>query len=205
MLWTVQRLCPQPGDKKALNAGYDQLKPTTQCFIFEQIIPFWNTSASRMLQSKLPLRLVRGAFGKECASRMREKCMSTLYKREEKPPDAPNNLRIEERISVNLPVEITRFDTEGNLFTEQTRIDDITTVGCRFRMQAELKRGHIVSIRPLVQGQKSLAGERPHLFEIMWAAQQGGHWTAGARKLEGEKLANVKFPPANHTPPNTPK
>ena len=136
---------------------------------------------------------------------MGEKCMSTLYKREEKPPAAAKNLRSEERICVDLPVEITRFDTEGNLFTEQTRIDDITTVGCRFRIQAELQRGDIVSIRPLVQGQKSLAAERPQLFEIMWAAQQGSHWTAGARKLEGEKLANVKFPPANHTPPDTPK
>jgi len=158
-----------------------------------------------MLQSKLPLRLVRGAFGKECASRMREKRMSTLYKREEKPPDARKNMRSEERISVDVPVERNWFGTEGNLFTEQTRIEDITTVGCRFRMQAELQRGDIVSIRPLVPGRMSLAGERPQLFEIMWAAHQGVHWTAGARKLEGEKLANVKFPPANHTPPNTPK
>jgi hypothetical protein len=93
---------------------------------------------------------------------MREKSMSTVYKREEKPRDAPNNLRSEESISVNLPGEITRFDTDVNLFTEQTRFDEIMTVGCRFRLQESynvaisFRSGH--SFKP----KKSLAeSDRP--------------------------------------------
>jgi hypothetical protein len=133
------------------------------------------------------------------------KDMSNVYKMEIEPSDIPENRRREERISINLSVEITRYDAAGNIFTERTRIEDVTSVGCRFRMQAELQRGDTVSIRPLVPGQKSLAGVQPQLFEIMWTAPQGTSWTAGARKLEGEKLANVKFPPANNSAEHTPK
>jgi hypothetical protein len=102
-------------------------------------------------------------------------------------------------------VEITRYDAAGDVLTERTRIEDVTSVGCRFRTQTELQRGDTVSIRPLVPGQKSLAGVQSQLFEIMWTAPQGTSWTSGARKLEGEKLANVKFPPTDSASEHTPK
>ncbi len=107
--------------------------------------------------------------------------------------------RAEERITVDLPVEITRYDPEGNMLLERTRIEDVTSVGCRFRTQAELRRGEIVSVKALGRGENNRADEQPQLYEIMWAAPQGTSWTVGARKLAGEKLANVKFPPANHS------
>ena len=131
--------------------------------------------------------------------------MGNAFKIEIEPSDASNSRRREERISINLSVEITRYDAAGNVFTERTRIEDVTSVGCRFRTQTELQRGDTVSIKPLVPGQKSLAGVQSQLFEIMWTAPQGTKWTAGARKLEGEKLANVKFPPANSASEHTPK
>ena len=107
--------------------------------------------------------------------------------------------RAEERITVDLPVEITRYDPEGNMLLERTRIEDVTSVGCRFRTQAELRRGEIVSVKALGRGENNRADEQPQLYEIMWAAPQGTSCTAGARKLAGEKLASVKFPPANHS------
>jgi len=107
--------------------------------------------------------------------------------------------RGEERITVDLPVEITRYDPEGNMLLERTRIEDVTSVGCRFRTQAELRRGEIVSVKALGRGENNRADEQPQLYEIMWAAPQGTSCTAGARKLAGEKLASVKFPPANHS------
>ena len=130
--------------------------------------------------------------------------MANAFKIEIEPSSASNR-RCEERISINLSVEITRYDAAGNVFTERTRIEDVTSVGCRFRTQTELQRGDTVSIRPLVPGQKSVQGVEPQLFEIMWTAPQGTSWTVGARKLEGEKLANIKFPPANSASEHTPK
>src|SRR5258708_10850690 len=98
--------------------------------------------------------------------------------------------RAEERITVDLLVEITRYDTEGNMLLERTRIEDVTSVGCRFRTQAELQRGGIVSVKALGRGENSRADEQPQLYEVMWAAPQGTRWTAGPRKPAGAKLAN---------------
>jgi hypothetical protein len=131
--------------------------------------------------------------------------MAVIFKREKGSSGAFGSQCIEERISVNLKVALTRYDAEGSLFTEQTTIEDVTSVGCRFRTQEEFQRGDIVSIKSLVPGQKCITEDHPQLFEVMWAAQQVNCWTVGARKLEGEKLANAKFPPPNHTPLNTPK
>jgi hypothetical protein len=131
--------------------------------------------------------------------------MVTIFKRQTESLKASENRRSEERLLVNLAVELTRYDPEGNAIVEQTKIEDVTSIGCRFTTQAEFHRGEIVSIRPLASGQKSLAGSDPQLFEVMWASCLGGRWSAGAKKLEGEKLASVKFPPAKGSPSQTPK
>lgn len=131
--------------------------------------------------------------------------MATLFKRVNEPPSPSKNLRTEARILVNLAVEITRFDADGNALVEQTKIEDVTSVGCRFTTQVELKRGDIVSILPLASGMKSVSGAQPQLFEVMWAAPLGHRWNVGARKLEGEKLASVKFPPERPALPDTSK
>jgi hypothetical protein len=126
--------------------------------------------------------------------------VSTLLNRTKGLPETARAIRHEERILANFSVELTWFSAEGKMFTEQTRIEDVTSVGCRFSAAVEFHRGDVISIKPLTVGQRSLAGVRAQLFEVMWAASLGGRWTTGARKLEGEKLANVKFPPASYSP-----
>jgi hypothetical protein len=101
--------------------------------------------------------------------------MAILYKKE--------NQRGEERISVNLPVEISWKDSKGNNLTERTIIEDVTSVGCRFRLQVELHPGEVVSILPLGPGLNSMAGEEKMQFKVMWAAHEGIHWSTGARKV----------------------
>ncbi len=42
---------------------------------------------------------------------------------------------------MNVPVEIIRYDPQGYMFTERTRIEDITRMGCRFRLQTRCSEG----------------------------------------------------------------
>jgi hypothetical protein len=108
-----------------------------------------------------------------------------------------SNKRKELRISVDLPVEITHYDPQGNMFTERTRIQDVSKLGCRFLMQKALERGDIVSIRSLVPTQMLLEEGQLHLYEIKWTAPMGTCWTTGALKLQDEDLIVVVFPPPN--------
>jgi len=131
--------------------------------------------------------------------------MVTLFKREVPLPQPSENRRREERLLVNLPVELTRIDPDGNVLIEQTTIEDVTSIGCRFTTQVEFHRGDIISIRSHASGQKSLEESEPQPFEVMWTSKLGGRWTTGAKKLEGEKLASAKTPPANDSPSDTSK
>jgi hypothetical protein len=116
---------------------------------------------------------------------------------DEKPAAVYDRKRREDRLSVSIPVEITGIDRVGHLFTERTLVENVTEVGCRFNTQTQLQCGEIVAVKPLEPGEKSMTREQLQLFEIVWVAHHKAGCTVGARKLEGEKLANVKFPPSN--------
>jgi hypothetical protein len=106
--------------------------------------------------------------------------------------------RREERIPVNdIPVEITGTDRAGDHFSERAFVKDVTDLSCRFDTRAQLRCGDIVAVKPLEPGEKVLADNQSQLFEVMWAANHGTKCTVGTRRLQGEKLANAKFPPPN--------
>src|ERR1700730_5608455 len=108
--------------------------------------------------------------------------------------------RREERVSVNIPAEVTGIDRAGRLFSEQTFVKDVTDSGCHFETRAQLQCGDIVSVKPLEPAEKIMTNEEYQFFEVMWAANHGSKWTVGTRRLQGEKLANAKFPPPNYSP-----
>ena len=109
----------------------------------------------------------------------------------------PAEKRNEQRLAVDVPVEIITYDLEGNMFTERTRIEDITKMGCRFRANAQLQRGDIVLVRPLAASATRLNEGELELYEVRWTSPERGGWTTGTLKLEPEDLANRVFPPPN--------
>jgi len=100
--------------------------------------------------------------------------------------------RREERLRLKISGEITGIDGAGRLFVELVTIEDVTDFGCRIAMHVHLEPGTIVAIKPLEPGQKSLPDQRTQLFEVVWSAPREGCWEVGAKKLQGEKLANLK-------------
>ena len=106
----------------------------------------------------------------------------------------PADRRSEERILVSVPVEITTVDGGGCLHTERTFIEDVSSLGCRFSVRGTVQQGDTVAVMPMGPHGKNIPGEKPRLFEIMWIAPKANGLTVGARLLQGEKLANAKFP-----------
>lgn len=103
--------------------------------------------------------------------------------------------RTERRILVNVAVEVTKLDGEGHPFTERTFIEDVSDLGCRFSTRGPVHQGDTVAMKILGPNGATLPDEKPRYYEIMWVAPKKQGATVGARVIQGEKLANLKFPP----------
>ncbi len=106
------------------------------------------------------------------------------------------------RILVHVPVEVTEIDGEGQPTIERTFIEDVSDFGCRFSMRGPVHQGDTITVKILGPNGKILLDEEPRFYEIMWVAPKEHGSTVGARILEGEKLANTKFPPERFPPSN---
>jgi PilZ domain len=125
-----------------------------------------------------------------------EKSTSTLHMVER---------RVERRILVNVPVDVTEIDGEGKPTTERTFIEDVSDFGCRFTARGTVKQGDTVAVKILGRYGNNLPDEEPRLYEIMWAVPKDHGITVGARLLQGEKLANARFPTKNDKHKHGPK
>ena len=97
----------------------------------------------------------------------------------------------------HVPVEITEIDGEGKQKIEQTFIEDVSDFGCRFSTRWPVQQGDTVALKILGPHGNKLLGEERQFYEIMWVARKEHGSTVGARVLQGEKLANVRFPLEN--------
>ena len=118
-----------------------------------------------------------------------EKTNSTLH--------VVDRRRTERRIVSNVPIELTQLDDAGQPVKEKTFIEDVSDFGCRFSTRRLIRQGETVAVKILGPRGDVLPDEEPRYYEIMWVAPTGHGFTVGARMLEGEKLASVKFPPEN--------
>jgi hypothetical protein len=102
------------------------------------------------------------------------------------------------RLNLVFSIEVNGTDRAGATFTERTKTLDISESGCRIETALHLERGDIISIKLLVPGGNQPDIE-PQYFRIMWVARKSvagtSTLTVGARKLDGEKLWKVSFPP----------
>jgi hypothetical protein len=105
--------------------------------------------------------------------------------------------RTEKRILVHVPVELTEIKHDGHQVTERTFIEDVSDFGCRFSTRGAVHQGDTVAVKILGPSGYNLPHEESRLYEILWVAPKEHGFTVGARVLQGEKLANVKFPSQN--------
>jgi len=108
--------------------------------------------------------------------------------------------RVERRILVHVPVEVTEIDGNGQPITERSFIEDVSDFGCRFSTRGPVKQGETIAVKILGRYGNNLADEEAQLYEVMWVAPKDRGFSVGARLLQGEKLANAKFPADNFSP-----
>ena len=98
------------------------------------------------------------------------------------------------RVPLTFPIEVTGLDNSRRLFVERTVTLDVSEAGCRFRLKTPVVSGEVVAIRLLTRLDPDHEASRPLLFEIAWVEQASEGWTAGAKKLQPERMWQVHFP-----------
>jgi hypothetical protein len=100
--------------------------------------------------------------------------------------------KTEQRVLVNVPVEVIFETGEGNRVTERTFIEDVSDLGCRFTTRAPAHQGDTVSLRFVGPTDRRMPNEEARHYKIMWVAPHGRGSTVGARLVTGEKPAEVE-------------
>jgi PilZ domain len=96
--------------------------------------------------------------------------------------------RRDPRIVVNAPVEITTSNHKDCQITEKTFIEDVSDMGCRFKMRGPVRKGDMISVRLLSQDGKEFLDETAKMFEVMWVARGENIVVVGARIVGAEKF-----------------
>jgi PilZ domain len=100
--------------------------------------------------------------------------------------------RVEPRILVHVPIEITIDDGKGQQHTERTFIEDVSDFGCRLSTRGPVQMGDTISFKILGPRGRALPDAQPRLFQIMWVAPKPTGFTVGARLIQGEKLVELQ-------------
>ncbi len=98
--------------------------------------------------------------------------------------------RIETRLRVNIPVEVTWTDAEGQQLKELTFVEDVSDLGCRFSVLHALKQSETVSIQIMSRNGRLPSSEKPKLFKVMWVSKKPKGVTVGARLTEERESSN---------------
>ena len=101
--------------------------------------------------------------------------------------------RAGKRLNLSFSVEISGIDRSGVSFSERTKTQDISELGCRLETTLPLERADVVAIKLLLHGE-TIPNENSHLFEIMWTVNNARGRIIGTRKLKSEKIWKVTFP-----------
>jgi hypothetical protein len=108
--------------------------------------------------------------------------------------EAGRDRRIEKRIALAFPIEVSGFDRAGNFFAENTTTADISESGCRFSLITEVLAKTVVALKLLSRRGPEPQPDKPLLFKIAWVSREKDRWMFGAMKLQKESVWCVAFP-----------
>lgn len=115
---------------------------------------------------------------------------------------AGSERRREPRVPLSLPIGVSGFDRDGRFFTERTSTFDVSKLGCRFPLHAEMGKDSVVAIRVVHRGNGMDADSPPVLFRLAWVRQSEHGWTLGAEQLQPDRPWSVHFPQEDGAPSN---
>ncbi|HXJ17617.1 MAG TPA: hypothetical protein VNM68_10540 [Candidatus Polarisedimenticolia bacterium] len=101
--------------------------------------------------------------------------------------------RREPRLPLTLSIGVTGFDRDGRFFTERTSTFDVSNLGCRFPLHAEMGKDSVVAIRVIRRASGLEVDSPPVLFRLAWVEEAEHGWTLGAEQLQPGRPWSVHF------------
>lgn len=114
--------------------------------------------------------------------------------------DAQPDRRREHRRTIDVPIEVTGFASDGKFFAERTVTVDVSESGCSFRLRRVVERGGIVAIKLIAESEPHSSANDPFLYQVVYATNQGREWAIGTAKLQEQSLWAAIAAEAKNTP-----
>lgn len=96
---------------------------------------------------------------------------------------APHDRRREERISLELPIEVSGFDCSGRFQSEKTSTQNVASSSCDFHLRMEVEEGMVLAIRMISAPETRLSNLGTVLFYVARVNRVPGGYCVDAVKL----------------------
>ena len=107
--------------------------------------------------------------------------------------DGADDRRLDTRLFVNAPAEITNLCEPENNPKELVIIENVSDVGCRFSMHGPVRERDTIAIQLLDWDGKRMREVPIKFFEVKWVTRGIEISVVGARSIGGDKLAACRL------------
>ncbi len=95
--------------------------------------------------------------------------------------------RVERRVPLVFPIEVSGVNTENKNFIEQTYTLNVSHSGCCFQTLQHLSRGALIGIN-LTDREANQTSALQVQYEVAWAQLLGDLWIVGAQKITAHSI-----------------
>jgi hypothetical protein len=110
---------------------------------------------------------------------------------------ATRDRRREERIDLELLIEVCGFDSYLRFFTERTETRNVSGWGCQFPLRIEVSEEAVLAIRVIRQNGESESASKSALFRIVRVRRGTEGIMVQAQKMQPYDIWNIEIPLLN--------
>jgi RNA:NAD 2'-phosphotransferase (TPT1/KptA family) len=110
---------------------------------------------------------------------------------------ATHDRRREERVDMELLIEVCGFDSFLRFFTERTETRNVSGWGCQFPLHIEVSEEAVLAIRVIRQHGEGELASKSALFRVVRVSRGAKGILVHAQKMQPYKIWNAEIPMLN--------
>jgi hypothetical protein len=110
---------------------------------------------------------------------------------------ATHDRRREERVDLELTIEVCGFDSCLRFFTERTETRNVSGWGCQFPLRIAVSEEAVLAVRVIRQNGDGELASKSALFRVVRVSREAKGVFVHAQKMQPYKLWNTEIPMLN--------